>query len=158
MLKSAEEIVTSLTKRGETIAIAESITGGGISSALTDVPGTSHVFLGAVVAYTVDIKIKDLGVRHETISEFGVVSEAVAFEMAEGIRARYQSTWAISSTGVAGPGPSHGIPAGTVWIAIIGPGRREALALSLAGDRDGVRRAAISSALATLERILLSYS
>lgn len=156
MLKSAETIVTLLTQKGETIAIAESVTGGGIASALTDVPGTSHVFLGGVIAYSVDIKIKDLGVRHETISEFGVVSEAVAFEMAEGIRNRYQSTWAISSTGVAGPGPSHGIPAGTIWIAIVGPGRREALALSLAGERDEVRHAAISSALATLERILLS--
>lgn len=154
MLKSAEFIVAELTRRGETIACAESVTGGGLSSAITDVPGTSHVFLGSVIAYSSDIKIKDLGVQHATIAEFGVVSESVAFEMAAGIRSRYESDWAISTTGIAGPGPTHGIPAGTIWIALLGPGYREATELALQGDRELIRRGAVESALAILERIL----
>ena len=62
--------------------------------------------------------------------------------------------WAVATTGVAGPGPSHGIPPGTVWIAIIGPNYREAIALALDGDRAAVRHGAVESALATLARIL----
>mgnify|MGYP003346881464 FL=1 len=154
MNPQAQYIVETLTKRGEKIAIAESLTGGMLSAALTDVPGTSHIFLGSVIAYSVEIKIRDLAVKQATIDRCGVVSEEVAFEMAEGIRSKFGSTWAISTTGVAGPGPSHSIPAGTVWIAIIGPSHREALALALEGDRAAVRLGAVESALATLARIL----
>ena len=74
--------------------------------------------------------------------------------MADGIRSKFGSDWSIATTGVAGPGPSHGVAAGTVWIAILGPNTRESLLLSLAGDRDDVRRGAVESALATLARIL----
>ena len=154
MNPQAQYIVETLTKRGEKIAIAESLTGGMLSAALTDVPGTSHIFLGSVIAYSVEIKIRELAVKQATIDRCGVVSEEVAFEMAEGIRSKFGSTWAISTTGVAGPGPSHSIPAGTVWIAIIGPSHREALALALEGDRAAVRLGAVESALATLARIL----
>ena len=154
MNPQSQYIVETLTKRGEKIAIAESLTGGMLSAALTDVPGTSHIFLGSVIAYSVEIKIRELAVKQATIDRCGVVSEEVAFEMAEGIRSKFGSTWAISTTGVAGPGPSHSIPAGTVWIAIIGPSHREALALALEGDRAAVRLGAVESALATLARIL----
>lgn len=150
----AKEVVTSLTERNQTIAIAESLTGGLLSSALTDIPGTSHVFIGSIIAYSIDIKVRELGVSRETLDQFGVVSEPVAFDMAEGISKKFGSTWAVATTGIAGPGPSHGIPAGTVWIAIIGPGVREAIALSLEGDRTEVRRGAVDSALAALARIL----
>jgi nicotinamide-nucleotide amidase len=154
MNPQAQYIVDTLTNRGEKIAVAESLTGGMLSAALTDVPGTSHIFLGSVIAYSVEIKIRELAVKQATIDRCGVVSEEVAFEMAEGIRSKFGSTWAISTTGVAGPGPSHSIPAGTVWIAIIGPSHREALALALEGDRAAVRLGAVESALATLARIL----
>ena len=154
MNPSAQEIVSTLTERKQTIAIAESLTGGGLSQALTDIPGTSHIFLGSIIAYSVDIKIRELGVKNSSIENFGVVSEEVAWEMANGIRSKFGSDWAISTTGVAGPGPSHGIPAGTVWIAIIGPSHREAIALALEGDRSAVRHGTIESALGTLARIL----
>lgn len=154
MNPQAQYIVETLTNRGEKIAIAESLTGGMLSAALTDVPGTSHIFLGSVIAYSVEIKVRELAVKQATIDRCGVVSEEVAFEMAEGIRSKFGSIWAISTTGVAGPGPSHSIPAGTVWIAIIGPSHREALALALEGDRAAVRLGAVESALATLARIL----
>jgi len=154
MKPHAVEVVEALSARKETIAIAESLTGGALSSALTDVPGTSHVYVGSIIAYSVDIKSRELGVKKSTLENEGVVSEAVALEMADGIRSKFASTWAVSTTGVAGPGPSHGIPSGTVWIAIIGPGHRETIALALDGDRDAVRRGAVESALATLARIL----
>lgn len=154
MNPQAQYIVETLTNRGEKIAVAESLTGGMLSAELTDVPGTSHIFLGSVIAYSVEIKIRELAVKQATIDRCGVVSEEVAFEMAEGIRSKFGSNWAISTTGVAGPGPSHSIPAGTVWIAIIGPSHREALALALEGDRAAVRLGAVESALATLARIL----
>lgn len=150
----ATQVVTALTKRGESLAIAESLTGGALSSAITDVPGTSHVFLGSVIAYSVEVKQRELGVSRQSLDQFGVVSEAVACEMAEGIRDRFQSTWAISTTGVAGPGPSHGVPAGTVWIAIIGPSIRNSFKLALDGDREQVRFGAVESALSALARIL----
>jgi len=154
MIDTARIIVEKLKSRNESIAIAESLTGGGLSSALTEVPGTSHVFLGSIVAYTSDVKVRELCVSTDSISEFGVVSEEVALQMAEGIRRKFGSDWSIATTGVAGPGPSQGIAAGTVWIAILGPAHRESLVLSLDGERDEVRRGAVESALATLARIL----
>ena len=154
MIETAKQIVDKLKSRNETIAIAESLTGGAISSALTDVPGTSHVLIGAIVAYSTDIKIRELGVSPESISKFGVVSQEGVLQMADGIRSKFGSDWSIATTGVAGPGTSHGVAAGTVWIAILGPNTRESLLLSLAGDRDDVRRGAVESALATLARIL----
>ncbi|NDI24297.1 MAG: CinA family protein, partial [Actinobacteria bacterium] len=83
MIDAARIIVEKLKSRNESIAIAESLTGGGLSSALTEVPGTSHVFLGSIVAYTSDVKVRELGVSTDSISEFGVVSEEVALQMAE---------------------------------------------------------------------------
>jgi nicotinamide-nucleotide amidase len=150
----ARVIVEELTSRGETLSIAESITGGALSSEIVDVPGASHVLRGAVVAYASDIKVRELAVPHELIESDGVVSESVAFAMAEGIRSRMETTWAISATGVAGPGTHHGIPAGTVWIAIIGPKVRESVKLALEGDRTAVRRGAVESALGVFARIL----
>lgn len=154
MIGDAQDIVSLLSSRRETIAIAESLTGGALSAALTDIPGTSHIYLGSIIAYSVDIKIRELAVKRETLEQFGVVSEAVAFQMADGIRSKFSSTWSIATTGVAGPGPSHGIPAGSVWIAIVGPGHRQAHFLALEGERDDVRRGAVASALSALARIL----
>ena len=150
----AAEIVEILTSRGETLSIAESLTGGALSSAIVDIPGASHVLRGAVVAYATEIKIRELAVLGALIDSDGVVSESVAFAMAEGVRSRMGTTWAISTTGVAGPGAHDGTPAGTVWIAIIGPKVRETVKLALEGDRYAVRRGAVESALGVFARIL----
>ena len=150
----AAEIVEILTSRGETLSIAESLTGGALSSAIVDIPGASHVLRGAVVAYATEIKIRELAVPGALIDSDGVVSESVAFAMAEGVRSRMGTTWAISTTGVAGPGAHDGTPAGTVWIAIIGPEVRESVKLALEGDRYAVRRGAVESALGVFARIL----
>jgi nicotinamide-nucleotide amidase len=133
--------------------VAESLTGGGLGHALTQVPGASQVFLGGIIAYTADVKVNFLGVPRATIDEFSVVSEEVAIAMANGAREKIGTTWAISTTGVAGPGDYMGIREGAVWIAIAGP-INQTLLLTLDGGRDGVRQGAISSAIGNFARIL----
>ena len=145
-----------LTLRGETISTAESITGGLIGGAITGVPGSSEVFLGGVISYSNQMKKDELGITAADIKKVGVVSEAIAVAMALAIQKRTKSTWAISSTGVAGPGPIDGIPAGTVWIAIAGPKIAQGIELSIAGKREIVRLGAVESALGAFERILTS--
>lgn len=147
------EIITLLNQKKETLSTAESLTAGGLSNALTSVPGSSDVFVGGITAYQSKIKVDHLGVSESLIHQHSVFSEAVAIAMAEGARKEFGSTWAIATTGVAGPGPSDGVAAGTVWIAVAGP-VNQTMELALAGDRESVRNAAISSAIATFARIL----
>ena len=149
----AKSIIEILKSRGETVSVAESLTGGGLGHALTQVPGASAVFIGGVVAYTSDVKVSVLGVKQSTIDQHTVVSEEVAIEMAQGAREKLGSTWAIATTGIAGPGDYMGIREGTVWIAICGP-ICQTLHLTLDSGRDGVRQGAISSAMGTFARIL----
>jgi nicotinamide-nucleotide amidase len=147
-------IVESLKSKGESLSVAESITGGALTSEIVSVPGASHILKGSIVAYSVEIKMRELSVPQELIDRASVVSEEVALAMADGIRARMNTTWSIASTGVAGPGPHQGIAAGTVWLAIVGPNTRETVELALEGDRETVRRGAVESALGVFARIL----
>jgi nicotinamide-nucleotide amidase len=149
----ARVIIESLKARGETVSVAESLTGGGLGHALTQIPGASEVFIGGIIAYTSDVKVNFLGVPQSTIDEFTVVSEEVAVAMAQGALAKIGTTWAISTTGIAGPGDYMGIREGTVWIAIAGP-INQTLQLTLDSGRDGVRQGAISSAIGNFARIL----
>jgi PncC family amidohydrolase len=112
-------IVRLLTKRRQTLALAESCTGGFIANLITNVPGASAVFAGGVVAYANEVKEKFLGVRAKTLKEHGAVSEAVAREMAEGARKKFGVDFAIAVTGIAGPaGGTKDKPVGTVFIAL----------------------------------------
>ena len=147
-------IVESLKSKGESLSVAESITGGALTSEIVSVPGASHILKGSIVAYSVEIKMRELSVPQELIDRASVVSEEVALAMADGIRARMNTTWSIASTGVAGPGPHQGIAGGTVWLAIVGPDTRETVKLALEGDRETVRRGAVESALGVFARIL----
>jgi nicotinamide-nucleotide amidase len=147
------QVLELLSQRGETISAAESLTGGGLAQALTSLPGSSQIFTGSVTAYQNGIKSSLLEVSAELISEFGVVSEEVAAAMAHGVKELLGSTWAISTTGVAGPGPSDGVAAGTVWVAIDGP-ISQTLQLDLSGSREIVRNATIAGAIAAFARIL----
>jgi nicotinamide-nucleotide amidase len=149
----AQAILEILTSRGQTVSIAESLTGGGLGEALTQVPGSSKVFLGGIIAYTAEVKVNELHVQQSTIDAHTVVSEEVAIEMAMGALKKFGTTWGIATTGVAGPGDYQGIREGTVWIAIQGP-INESIHLTLDSGRDGVRTGAISSAIATFARIL----
>jgi nicotinamide-nucleotide amidase len=146
-------IIEALKARGETVSVAESLTGGGLGHALTQVPGASEVFLGGIISYTSNVKVNFLGVQQSTIDQHTVVSEEVALEMARGAIDKLGSTWAIATTGIAGPGDYMGIREGTVWIAICGP-VCQTLHLTLDSGRDGVRQGAISSAMGTFARIL----
>ena len=147
------DILETLIARGESISVAESLTGGGLAQALTSLPGSSQIFRGSVTAYQNEIKDSLLKVPNELLSEFGAVSEEVAVSMAAGIKDLMSSTWSISTTGVAGPGPSEGVAAGTVWVAIDGP-ISQTLQLELSGTREIVRNATIAGAIAAFARIL----
>jgi PncC family amidohydrolase len=149
-----QEVITLLKQRGETLAIAESLTGGSLAKTLTDFEGASHAFLGGVIAYSIESKLHDLDVPKNVIDKSGAYSEETAIAMAEGAKRRFGSDWAISTTGVAGPGASHGVAAGEVWISIIGAQKRENIKLSLTGDRAGIRSGAVEGALTAFARIL----
>ena len=147
------DIIALLAERNETLSTAESLTAGGLSNALTSQPGASHVFLGGVIAYQNEVKIRELGVAPQLIADHSVVSQEVAQAMAQGAIAKFGSTWALATTGIAGPGPVDGIEPGTVWVAVAGP-VSETMELALSGDREAVRSASVSSAIATFARIL----
>ena len=147
------DIHGSLRARGETLVTAESLTAGGLSQALTIVPGASDVFLGSITAYRPEVKISQLNVSKSVIAENSVVSEEVAIEMARGAIKSFGSTWAIATTGVAGPGPSDGSDAGRVFVAFVGPSV-QVIELSLSGEREVVRNATVASAIASFARIL----
>ena len=151
----AASVVAELRRRGESLAVAESLTGGGLGAAITSVPGSSDVFSGGVIAYDPSVKEGLLKVPSALIEKYGVVSEEVAIAMAEGLFELFRTTWAISTTGVAGPGPSDGVAAGTVWIAVRGR-INQSTQLQIQGEREAVRNASVSSALSTFARILAS--
>jgi len=118
----ASVVLQRLRQRGETLAVAESCTGGGLGAALTAVPGASDVFLGGVIAYANALKQALLDVPAALLQEVGAVSDPVAIAMAEGVRRRTGSTWALAVTGIAGPGGgSAEKPVGLVHIALAGP-------------------------------------
>jgi nicotinamide-nucleotide amidase len=150
----AQSVVKKLTKKKATLSVAESITGGGLASAITEISGSSKVFVGGVIAYEDSIKISELKVDAKTLKKFTAVSEEVAKEMATGALKKFKTDYAIATTGVAGPGKAYGQKAGTVWIAIASKKEVFAIALSLSGSRDLIRHATIESALASFERIL----
>ena len=150
----AAKVIDLLRERRETISCAESITGGALTAALVSVSGASDVLLGSIVAYSKEIKISQLGLSAELIDDKGLVSKEVAIAMAKGARQRLGSSWAISSTGSAGPTALDGSSPGEIWIAILGPDRQESVKLSLNGARQEVISGAVESALTLLERIL----
>lgn len=148
------EIIIVMKRRGLTLATAESITGGGVAAAITDIPGASAVFLGSIVSYSDASKTKFLGIPKRVLNTSTAVSEVVAKNMAESARKEFGSDYAIATTGVAGPGKAYGQKAGTVWVAISSKKETIAIELALSGDRNEIRKATIESALACLSRIL----
>ena len=125
-----------LKNAGKTIALAESCSGGYVSHLITTVPGSSAYFQGAVVPYHNAFKERILGVKSETLSSHGAVSEATVAEMAEGVRQLFNADYGLASSGIAGPdGGTPDKPVGTVWIACAGPGGVETRKLQLTQDR-----------------------
>jgi nicotinamide-nucleotide amidase len=150
----AEVVVKKLISANKTLSVAESLTGGGLGAAITEIPGSSQVFLGGITTYSDASKTKLLDVPKRIITKYTAVSEEVAKEMASSARNLFKTDYAISTTGVAGPGKAYGKSAGTVWMAIATKKEVIAIELSISGDRATVRNATIESALATFSRIL----
>ena len=143
-----------LRSGGSTIATAESLTGGRLAVALTDVPGASETYLGGVVSYATEIKASVLAVDEGIIERHGVVSPECAKAMASGVRSVLGATYGISTTGVAGPADQEGKPPGTVFVGIAGPGLLEVVALELTGKREQIQDRSCREAFAALEAVL----
>lgn len=146
-----------LRRRGWTVALAESCTGGLVAKRLTDAAGSSAYVIGGVVAYANDAKRRLLGVRDDTLRMHGAVSERTAREMAEGVRAALGADCGVSITGIAGPtGGTEEKPVGTVWAGVALRERVEARLFRLFGDRSEIRERAAQAALAFLLTTLRS--
>lgn len=154
MTDLAKRVHLLLRATGATVATAESLTGGRLAAALTDVPGASETYVGGVVTYATELKASLLGVDRALIDEHGVVSSACAKAMASGVRSVTGATYGVATTGVAGPTEQEGKPPGTVFVGVAGPGLLEAVALELTGRRHQVQDRTVHEALTTLESIL----
>ncbi len=144
----AARILAALSAAGETLATAESCTGGRVATEITAVPGASAVFTGGAVTYADAAKRQRLGVARTDLERHGAVSEPVARAMAEGARSAFDATYAVATTGIAGPsGGSREKPVGTVWIAAASPDGTTAKRLRLHGEREAIQHAAAGWAL-----------
>ncbi|HEX3901043.1 MAG TPA: CinA family protein [Mycobacteriales bacterium] len=139
-----------LGERGETLATAESLTGGLVGAVITAVPGASASYRGGVISYATELKHELLGVPAALLADRGAVDPKVAGAMAEGVRARLGATWGLAFTGVAGPEPQDGKQVGTVYVAIAGPAATSVVSLLLSGERDVIRVAACREGLHVL--------
>jgi nicotinamide-nucleotide amidase len=139
---------------GFKLAVAESCTGGLLGERITNIPGSSDVFLGGVIAYDNDVKLNLLGVRAEEIERYGAVSEAVALQMASGVREKLGADVGVSVTGIAGPGGgTTEKPIGLVWIAVHAS-EAKARRFHVGGDRTEIRQRAAQAALEMVRRAL----
>lgn len=150
----AAQVVTALVESGEMLAVAESLTGGAVCSALVAVPGASSALRGGVVAYATELKADVLGVDPGLLRAHGPVHPDVAAAMAAGAARLMSAAWGLATTGVAGPTSPSGRPVGTVHLAVHGP-MLAARTLQLPGDRDRIRADATAAALGLLLTVLL---
>ena len=151
----AEALSEALARHGKRLAVAESCTGGLVAKRITDLAGSSRVFVGGVIAYANEVKVRELGVSPDDLEREGAVSEPVARQMALGVAERFGVEAGIGVTGIAGPdGGTREKPVGTVWVAAALDGDARTTRLSLVGDRQAVRERAAQEALARLLRML----
>jgi nicotinamide-nucleotide amidase len=154
----AAQLVGLLTQRRQTVAVAESLTGGLLGAAITTVPGASAVFRGGVIAYATDVKAALLGVSAALLAERGAVDPEVAGAMAAGVRQRLGASVGAATTGVAGPDAADGKPPGTVHIAVSATGGTVVQTLALSGGRDEIRRDTVERSLRLLWSVLWEES
>ena len=147
-------VVRRLTQAGQTVAVAESLTGGLLGAALTELPGSSAAFRGGVQVYATDLKASLAGVPEQVLAEHGAVSPQTAEALATGVRERLGATWGVGVTGVAGPDEQEGVAVGTVHLAVAGPEGVRAITVRLPGGRPRVRQLAVTTALDLLRRQL----
>ncbi len=150
----AARVIGLLIARGQTVAAAESLTGGLVTAALTTVPGSSAVVRGGVVAYAAEVKASLLGVPRELLDRYGTVHRDVAIAMARGAMERLGATTGVATTGVAGPDPVDGHAVGTVHIAVCSAELVRHRALALAGDREQIRLQSVDQVLSLLAELI----
>ncbi|MFC8503293.1 CinA family protein [Pedococcus sp. NPDC057267] len=150
----ATQVVAALRAAGLTVGTAESLTGGLVCGALTDVPGASATVRGAVVAYATELKAAVLGVDAALLARGGAVQPEVAEQMARGVRTVLGVDVGVATTGVAGPDPQDGQPVGTVFVAVADADRVLVRRLGLAGDRAAVRAGSVAGALGLVAELL----
>jgi PncC family amidohydrolase len=153
-LREAAVVHGLLLEREQTVATAESLTGGRLGMLLTETPGSSATYVGGIVAYATGLKVSLLGVPESLVEAHGVVSAECARWMAGGVRSLTGATFGVSTTGVAGPDPQEGKPAGTVFVGVAGPDDESVLALELGGSRFEIRDRTCAEALSALADIL----
>jgi nicotinamide-nucleotide amidase len=152
---TAELVVDLLRDRGLTLGTAESCTGGLVSARITEVPGSSDVFLGSIVSYADSVKRDRLGVPADVLAAHGAVSAETAAAMATGAREALGVDVAVSITGVAGPaGGTDDKPVGLVYLHVVGPGGEAARKLDFPGDRETIRLRAAVAALHLVRRLV----
>jgi nicotinamide-nucleotide amidase len=179
---STADLIRTLVARGETLAVAESLTGGALAAAIVDTPGASAAFRGGIVAYATDLKCSLVGVPEELLARRGPVDADVALALAVGAARACRARWGLATTGVAGPDPQDGVPVGTVYVAAarlpgelphpdgpsVAPGSPSApdrpdtsdsgwhlvRALALTGDRAEIRRQTVVAALTLMMEAL----
>ena len=150
-----QELIRSLRDRKLTLSFAESCTGGALSAFLTEQAGISDIFKGSVVSYSNEAKENILGVRRETLMQEGAVSEAVARQMAHGVRRQLKTEWSVAITGIAGPsGGTPGKPVGTVCFAVVGPSFEDSRKELFSGDRKAIQQASVHYAVNWLSSVL----
>ncbi|WP_402845549.1 CinA family protein [Microbacterium sp. GXS0129] len=156
---TAAALLDSLIQRQWSVACAESLTGGLLTSALVDVPGASRAVRGGVVAYDTDVKRAVLGVDADLLARRGAVDPDVARQMAHGVRSALATAAGpaqvgLATTGVAGPDPQDGHPVGTVFVAVAWPDGAEVRGLQLTGDRTAIRHATVAEVIALAQQTL----
>ena len=144
------EVVRALLARRETMATAESLTGGLVAATLVEIPGVSAVFRGGLVVYATDLKHALAGVPEKLLAERGAVDPDVALALAAGARERCAADWGLATTGVAGPLPQDGKPVGLVYVAVAGPAGTEVRELKLDGNRAAIRTESVTAVLQLL--------
>jgi aminoglycoside 6'-N-acetyltransferase len=157
-MTAAAGVVRRLAAAGQTLATAESLTGGLLAAAFVAVPGASTVFRGGTVVYATDLKESLGGVAAGLLAERGPVDPEVALALARAARERCGADWALATTGVAGPEPQHGVPVGTVHVAVAGPASADVRSPRLDGDRTAVRTGTVAAAVALLDECLAAQA
>ena len=146
----AAAVVRALGGRGETVATAESLTGGLVAATIVEIPGASAVFRGGLVVYATDLKHTLAGVPEQLLAERGPVDPDVALALAAGARERCGADWGLATTGVAGPEPQDGKPVGLVCVAVAGPHGAVVRDLHLTGSRAEIRTRSVTAVLGLL--------
>ena len=146
-MATTESLVGDLGSRGIMLATAESLTGGDLGALITAIPGASQTYLGGVISYATEVKVKLLGVSEHTVDTDGVVSEQCAREMAAGVRDLLGADIGVSTTGVAGPMPQEDKPVGLAYVGVAYGDDVRAREVRADGSRWDIRRAVVSAAM-----------